>query len=90
MEIFKQGTGSLVLSGENPSYLGNIVVEAGKLILSKANALGSGNNLSVLDGATLALQSSETNSANFSFSNIVELGSNLLCASLELISGVLR
>ena len=49
-DFLKQGSGSLVLSGENPGYSGNTIIESGKLTLSKANALGVGNNISVLDG----------------------------------------
>ena len=74
-DLFKQGSGSSILSGENPGYSGNTVVESGELILSKANALGSGNAISVQDGAMLVLQSSETNPSNFSFENVLSLGS---------------
>ena len=74
-DFTKQGAGSFVLSGENPGFSGNIVVEAGELILSKANALGSGNPVSVQDGATLVLDSSEPNPSSFSFENVLSLGS---------------
>jgi autotransporter-associated beta strand protein len=51
--LTKRGTGTLSLTGSN-SYLGNTLVEAGTLAISTVAALGSGTNITVLSGATLA------------------------------------
>ena len=52
--IIKNGTGSLTLSGNSPSFLGTITVNAGTLIVSNTQALGtSAKGTIVASGATL-------------------------------------
>src|SRR5213079_3392614 len=51
--LFKDGTGTLVLSGSNTNT-GGVQVNAGTLRVSSAANLGSAGNVTVLDGATLA------------------------------------
>ena len=74
-DLIKMGAGQLTLSGDGSGFDGNAYVEAGKLVLTNADALGSANFVDVLDGAALSLMSSESLPAAFEFSNYLLLGS---------------
>ena len=54
MNVIKEGTGNLTLSGNN-TYLGTTTIRSGTLTVGSDNALGSTTgDTSVLSGATLA------------------------------------
>ena len=72
----KTGSGELVLSGGGGSgFLGSTVVEAGRLVVSNATALGTGNSIAVNDGASLVLQSGGQFPNEFQFDKSIRLGS---------------
>lgn len=54
--IDKQGTGTLILSGKNDGYAGNVTVSAGTLVATGGHALGLTSNLTVAEGATFILR----------------------------------
>lgn len=66
--INKTTGGTVVLSGNNSSLLGNVNVSAGSLIAQNANALGTGA-VAVTGGANLFLQSD----TNTTFANAVSI-----------------
>lgn len=56
-KLFKQGTGSLTLGGNN-AYTGGTQIDGGTLVATSASALGTGNV--VLNGGTLSVNSAAT------------------------------
>ncbi|WP_192823542.1 pectinesterase family protein [Rufibacter sp. LB8] len=56
-EFSKEGTGKVVLTGDNSNFSGNWVIKAGTLEANAANALGKGA-ISVQNGATLTIGNS--------------------------------
>jgi fibronectin-binding autotransporter adhesin len=57
--LFKDGAKTLTLSGNN-SYTGDTRVIAGRLVVASGGNLGSGSDVFVSDGATLAVDTSTT------------------------------
>ena len=73
-KLLKRGDGSLVLSGSSASFQADVTVESGDLSVESDIALGSGNRIDVLSGASLILQSSATAPSSFRFDQSIGLG----------------
>lgn len=74
--LFKEGAGTLVLSGTN-TYAGGTVVNAGTLVAGSTQAFGAGTAaMTVNSGATLDLGGFNIRAAGLTGSGTVDLGAN--------------
>ncbi|GJE37731.1 beta strand repeat-containing protein [Methylobacterium persicinum] len=58
-KIDKAGNGTLILSGNNDAYTGNVLVSAGTLVASGGHAIGDTSSVDVASGATFKLAADE-------------------------------
>jgi fibronectin-binding autotransporter adhesin len=56
--LTKSGTGTLILNHNNQDYMGNIIVDSGKLSISTSESLGKGAELDLKASSTLQVTSS--------------------------------